>query len=153
MQDTGFIFTSDEPVKHKYYVGDLCYVMHDVWSEVCDLTFPDDNTELQGRFQLKDGREFFIYGTAYGDGEYLDNEGRRYLVDSGTVGAIRVEDIQDPAGKELITSDCKYAHVVEMNIPLTERVCSYYRGTILMGEVCIFTNVDDEGWEEDEDED
>lgn len=24
----------------RYYVGDLCYVMDDVWDEVCDLMFP-----------------------------------------------------------------------------------------------------------------
>ncbi len=40
----------------KYYVGDLCYVMHDVWDEVCDLMFPHDNSGVYGKFKLKDGR-------------------------------------------------------------------------------------------------
>jgi hypothetical protein len=36
------------------------------------------------------------YGTAYGDGEYLDGEGRRYPVDAGLIGCIKVDDI-DPS--------------------------------------------------------
>jgi hypothetical protein len=153
MADTGFVFVNDaDKNPTQYYVGDLCYVMHDVWDEVCKLTYPDDKTEINGRVQLKDGREIFIYSTTYGDGEYPDNEGRRYLVDSGTIGAIRVEDIHDPAGKELIASGCKYAHVVEMSNPLTEKVCSNFNGAILLGEVCVYTNNDDDEWEDAEEE-
>jgi hypothetical protein len=25
----------------RYYIGDLCYVMHDEWDEACALFFPD----------------------------------------------------------------------------------------------------------------
>ena len=79
-----------------YYVGDLCYVMHDVWQEVCDLTFPPDRKTgrgLEGIFTLKDGRKFAIFGTAYGDGVYLDEDGEEYGVDSGTLGCILKDDI------------------------------------------------------------
>ena len=36
----------------KYYVGDLCYVMHDEWDEVCGLFFKgrDDHGCNQGVF-------------------------------------------------------------------------------------------------------
>ena len=39
----------------KYYVGDLCYVMHDEWDEVCGLFFKgrDDHGCNQGMFELK----------------------------------------------------------------------------------------------------
>lgn len=80
----------------RYYVGDLCYVMHDVWDEVCDLMFPHDNVCSYGKFKLKDGREFAVYSTAYGDGTYFDNSGREYWVDAGVIGCIFESDIRDP---------------------------------------------------------
>lgn len=79
-----------------YYVGDLCYVMHDEWDEVCSILFGDseDNIIPEGEFRLKDGRRFALYSTAHGDGTYKDNEGNRYMVDAGSIGCIRIEDIR-----------------------------------------------------------
>ena len=77
----------------KYYVGDLCYVMNDVWDEVVDLIFTKDGRPLNGEFNLKDGRRFAIYTTAYGDGTYYDGEGGRYFVDAGVIGCILESDI------------------------------------------------------------
>lgn len=81
----------------RYYVGDLCYVMHDVWDEVCDLMFPHDNSGVYGKFKLKDGREFAVYPTMYGDGSYYDGSGREYWVDAGVIGCILESDIRDPS--------------------------------------------------------
>lgn len=79
-----------------YYVGDLCYVMHDEWDEVCDILFADseDNMIPEGEFTLKDGRRFALYSTAHGDGTYYDNDGNSYSVDAGSIGCIRIEDIR-----------------------------------------------------------
>jgi hypothetical protein len=77
----------------KYYVGDLCYVMNDVWDEVVDLIFTEDGRPLNGEFNLKDGRRFAIYTTAYGDGTYYDGEGGRYFVDAGVIGCIAMDNI------------------------------------------------------------
>ena len=78
----------------KYYIGDLCYVMNDAeWLEVCDLTIQGSRV-IDGEFQLKDGRRFAMYGTAYGDGTYYDYYGHSYSVDSGSIGCIRMEDIK-----------------------------------------------------------
>ena len=78
----------------RYYVGDLCYVMTDEeWSEFCDLTIRG-NTVLDGEFQFRDGRRFASYSTMYGDGLYQDQYGRKYSVDAGLIGCIRVEDIR-----------------------------------------------------------
>lgn len=79
----------------KYYVGDLCYVMHDEWDEVCGLFFKDrdDHGCNEGEFTLKDGRRFVSYNTKYGDGCYFDQHGNEYGVDAGLIGCIRVEDI------------------------------------------------------------
>lgn len=79
----------------RYYVGDLCYVMHDVWDEFCDITI-DDRRCLDGVFTLKDGRRFATFGTAWGDGYYKDDEGRGYSVDAGLIGCILESDILDP---------------------------------------------------------
>lgn len=78
-----------------YYVGDLCYVMHPQWNEVCNLTITG-NESLDGEFNLSSGVRFSIHSTAYGDGSYQDEQGREYPVDSGTIGCIRVEDVYDP---------------------------------------------------------
>jgi hypothetical protein len=82
----------------RYYVGDLCYVMHDVWDEVCDLMFPNryNGPGVYGKFKLKDGREFAVHSTAYGDGCYYDGMGREYSVDAGVIGCILESDIRDP---------------------------------------------------------
>lgn len=79
----------------KYYVGDLCYVMHDEWDECCHLFFKGrtDHSCNEGEFNLKDGRRFASYTTKYGDGEYSDQMGNRYGVDAGLIGCIRLEDI------------------------------------------------------------
>lgn len=79
-----------------YYIGDLCYVMHDEWDEVCDILFADseDNIIPEGEFRLKDGRRFALYSTAHGDGTFKDNEGNSYSVDAGGIGCIRIEDIR-----------------------------------------------------------
>lgn len=79
----------------KYYIGDLCYVMHDVWDEFCDLTIKG-NECLSGEFTLKDGRRFATYSTKYGDGLYPSNIGANLSVDAGIIGCIKVDDIRDP---------------------------------------------------------
>jgi hypothetical protein len=76
-----------------YYVGDLCYVMHDCWDEVCEL-LGDCN---EGEFQLKDGRRFSIYNTQWGDGNFESNGFFSFSVDSGTLGCILKDDIADPS--------------------------------------------------------
>ena len=80
----------------KYYVGDLCYVMHDEWDEVCGLFFKgrDDHGCNQGVFELKDGRKFASFNTKYGDGAYFDQYGEEYGVDAGLIGCILVSDIK-----------------------------------------------------------
>jgi hypothetical protein len=79
----------------EYYIGDLCYVMHEEWDEVCSLFFKGNTNGgcNQGEFVLKDGRRFAGYNTKWGDGEYRDQFNNRYLVDSGCIGCILVSDI------------------------------------------------------------
>lgn len=78
-----------------YYVGDLCYVLHAEWDEVCELLFEGrtDHGCNEGVFNLKDGRAFAIFNTAYGDGVYEDNFGAPYMVDAGSIGCVKLSDI------------------------------------------------------------
>lgn len=78
----------------RYYIGDLCYVMHPEWKEFCDVTIQDEQC-LDGEFVLADGRRFASFRTAYGDGTYRSNIGTEHSVDAGLIGCIRVEDIHD----------------------------------------------------------
>jgi len=81
----------------EYYIGDLAYVMHDVWDEVCELLYPEDSVGrgLEGEFTLKDGRKFALYSTNYGDGVYNTDFGYSCSVDSGSIGCILKSDIRD----------------------------------------------------------
>lgn len=80
----------------KYYIGDLCYVMHKEWDEACELFFAGrtDHGCNEGKFKLADGREFVNFNTKYGDGVYFDGL-FSCGVDSGSIGCIRVEDIKE----------------------------------------------------------
>ena len=86
----------------KYYIGDLCYVLHDAWDEFCEITI-EDNRCLEGEFTLKDGRRFATYHTAHGDGTYEDELGRCYPVDAGLIGCILLSDIKDETYDDLTT--------------------------------------------------
>lgn len=84
-----------------YYIGDLCYVMHKEWNEVCGIIIHGNNC-IEGVFELNDGREFGLWMTAYGDGMYLDNEGREYPVDAGLIGIIAIDDIDESEKENLL---------------------------------------------------
>jgi hypothetical protein len=77
----------------KYYVGDLCYVFNDEdWNQICKIII-DGHSCLEGEFNLPDGRRFAIFNTAWGDGEYEDQNGHSYSVDAGSIGCTLVDNI------------------------------------------------------------
>jgi hypothetical protein len=117
----------------KYYIGDLCYVMHDQWDEFCDITI-DDRVCKEGEFRLKNGTNFATYGTQYGDGTFYDQNKYEYGVDAGLLGCIRVEDIDDPEGIERME---ELGHVYTFDRPF--RTGRTSDGTIYFGHVRIPT--------------
>jgi len=124
----------------KYWIGDLCYVMHDEWDEFCG------QIESGGEYTLKDGRQYAWQNTAYGDGEYHDNFGNSYGVDAGLIGCILLSDIE----ANVTRNDISLGHVYEFN---QEFECTYDEGVIKFGnEVSIDTIGYDEEYDEDEDE-
>ena len=119
----------------KYYIGDLCYVMHPEWDEFCSLTINGHNV-LDGEFNLKDGRRFATFTTKWGDGTYKDEQGRTYGVDAGLIGCINVEDITPSELENL-----KDGHVVEF---VNDFSTFSAGGIIRIGSVCIDTDFEEE---------
>ena len=80
----------------RYFIGDLCYVMHDKWDLFCEETIIYDNHSVKdGEFTLSDGTQVASYCTYFGDGLYYDEDGKEYPVDAGLIGCILVSDITD----------------------------------------------------------
>ena len=133
----------------RYYIGDLCYVMHDEWSECCDLFFPPGalGRGVEGEFVLADGRRFASFGTAYGDGTYPSNIGTDHAVDSGSIGCIRVEDIRDNTYSQERLEEL--GAFVDFDQPFE---VSTDAGLLKFGHILIETN-NDYDWDEDEYED
>ena len=126
-----------------YWIGDLCYVMHPEWKEMCNLFFAGrtDNGCNEGKFTLADGRSVFAGNTAWGDGFYQDNEGRGYGVDAGVLGIIAVSDISEKERENNLDG----GHVIEFHQEFT---VSVELGSFNFGGICIETGYDDEEEEE-----
>ena len=126
-----------------YYIGDLCYVMHGEWNEVCNLTIVG-NKVLDGEFNLADGRRFATFTTHWGDGTYQDQQGREYSVDAGLIGCIALENIDLTNPENSITG----GQIVEFVQPFSTWSAG---GEIRIGNVLIdtdYTEVEEELEEE-----
>jgi hypothetical protein len=119
----------------RYFLGDLCYVMHDVWDEVCSV-IDLDNDEWE--YELEDGRKFILFSTAFGDGQYNDLDGNPYSVDSGTIGAIKVDNIVDTTGLSNALS-LGLGHIHEFPAEIEGFDCFYDEGVISIYSVSIDT--------------
>lgn len=68
----------------RYFLGDPCYAVPDeLWHDL--LASCDYFNEPVGNVA---GHRVVAFSTAYGDGEYYDNQGRRYPVDAGLIGVV-----------------------------------------------------------------
>jgi len=139
----------------KYYCGDLCYVMHDEWDEVCGLFFEgrEDHGCNQGVFQLKDGRKFASFNTKWVDGGYRDQYGRSYSVDAGLIGCIAIKDTDLDSGDNFTRG----GQIIEFERDFevhggTGLSRSEWDGVIKIGHIEINTNGDDNYEEEEEEE-
>jgi hypothetical protein len=127
----------------EYYIGDLCYVMHDEWDEVCGFICDHERgSAIEGEFTLKDGRRFAVYNTAYGDGVYYDQHDNDYGVDAGVIGCIRTADISE-SDKENIPDG--HVHLFEKEFPTYTD-----GGKLYFGDVVIDTDPDYEEEYDDE---
>ena len=133
--------TSEIMPAGEYFIGDLCYVLDSRWGEVCDKIIDGDEV-LEGRFELRDGLEFAVFSTCFGDGVYEDGAGNEYGVDSGSIGCVKVEDIDASCSKKDLH---QIGRVVRFDTPFIVRVLSdggrWYANTykLCFGEVEIET--------------
>ena len=140
-----------QTTSHKYFIGDLCYVLSDEWGDVCDLTLDPLNDEDDREFQFDDGREFLMMSTAYGDGTYIDQFGNQYPVDSGTIGAVKVEYLHPDILAEALERGLGAVH--EFGYELHELDCENDNGTLYFERVSIPTGYEEEEEEEYEEDD
>jgi len=128
-----------------YYIGDLCYVMQDVWEEVCGIMFTDNTRGNEGEFTLKDGRQFAVYCTTYGDGTYSDQLGRKYWVDAGVIGCILESDIVEYTTSWGSTNNTEGGNITKFDIDFPTGKTEF--GEIQIGHICIETESDDEDYD------
>ena len=73
----------------RYYVGDLCYVIDDNdWDYMCEYVIENNDFKVKER----NNAHMAAFNTTYGDGRFEDDFGRKYSVDSGTIGCIHFDD-------------------------------------------------------------
>lgn len=115
----------------EYFVGDPCYgVPADRWMEW--LHAADYENAHPMLVAELDGKTVVGVSTAYGDGTYDGSDGEGYPVDSGLIGVVPVE---------LVEEDSPWGmNKVSFANPFT---CSYNDGTITIGHITIETG--DEG--------
>ena len=113
-----------------YYIGDLCYVMHDKWNEICGIIC--DGDFHGGEFQLEDGTRLVSHDTAYGDGLYWDESGNAYGVDAGLIGCVLVSDISEQEQPHVT-----FGHVHVFDAPFSTRSVN---GVIQFGGIRIDTD-------------
>jgi hypothetical protein len=127
--------------KGKYWCGDLCYVLDNDWDQVCNFLFGKGG-KGGGESQLENGVRFAVYGTAWGDGGYLDQHGNCYGVDAGVIGCVKVDDLY-----KIGEAPASGGHIHEFD---NDFETGYDEGTIYFGDLRIET--DPKADEEDEEE-
>jgi hypothetical protein len=96
----------------------------------------------KGEFQLSNGVKIAIYGTAWGDGGYLDQHGNCYSVDAGVIGCVKVDDLE-----RIGESTASGGHVHEFK---NDFDTGYDNGTIYFGDLRIETDPEHSEDEDDE---
>lgn len=85
-----------------------------------------------------DAGDFYCFPTEFGDGEYFDTEGNRYLVDSGRLACIEVDEVTEVERLNEVMG-MGIAHIFEMD-GLLFCDCGTENGVIWFGCVTIDTN-------------
>jgi hypothetical protein len=151
----------------RYYIGDLCYVLNsEEWNTYCanydwehdaNTCKDEDGYDCENCLEpekfdwdnLGAERPYFAFPTAFGDGRYSDQFGNQYCVDSGGIGAIRVEHANPEKLADAIERGLGHIHEFDDcdGEALTAGMCEYDNGTLYFGTVEIYTAGD---YEEDE---
>lgn len=120
--------------KGKYYIGDPGYVFDKNWDLV--LTITDD-------FKIKNpifGFNNYLVGyTKNGDGEFSDNFGRNYSVDSSLLGILPIEllGIDNILSLEDFSLEDDYFNIIEFE---EDFICYEHNGYFEFGHLWIETD-------------
>lgn len=133
-----------------YVISDPCYVIdredYDVLLEETNYfgVDRDDICERGGGIftDSRTGRQFAVLSTLWGDGYFPSNVGKSFPVDAGCIACVPIEMVQphvseDPGVMKIIMEQPFKIH--------------YDEGTIIYGDVEIYTGEDGEGWDTQED--
>ena len=114
----------------RYYIGDPMYVFSDELGDklVDAIDFDRDKIIEFNGFVL------WVHTTSWGDGLYTDQNGAEFAVDSGLLGAIPIDLLDDPSGLDsgTIVDAPNGLHV------------EYEAGTFWLGNTIIKTEDDEE---------
>lgn len=128
-----------------FFIGDPCYVLsderYDIWGN--EYGYTDGRIKIEDYFML-------VHGTAWGDGEYFDEQGYSYGVDSGTIAVIPLELVKQDI-EDVNEGDFEYGRIVFGK----EATLNYEDGFFYINidndtEVNIDTDPREEEYEEDE---
>ena len=124
-----------------YYIGDLCYILpQDLYDKmVCSFKYET------GEWFTVDGVRFAFGSTADGDGEFVDNVGRKYPVDAGILGIVELNAAFVP--KNISNEHGDLGHIVQFEEEPLVVTCD---GNFRFGNICIDTrDQEDEYYEGD----
>lgn len=80
----------------KYFIGDISYIFNNrSWDEIVAV-----NNFNSAPFEVNASLVWAAH-TANGDGEYEDQNGNKYPVDSGVLGAVPIDLVENPERESL----------------------------------------------------
>ena len=88
----------------KYYLGDPVNVLP---SKILVGIWGNEYNHNNGKYNIYE-KEFVVHNTNKGDGKFNDTKNRTYFIDSGVLGLIHIDLIED---KELLSN--KFGHIFE----------------------------------------
>lgn len=125
-----------------YWLGDPCYVIpSEDWNAYLEAYWKS-RVVLDDIFQFK-GKACIAFSTAYGDGEYKDQDGNTYCVDSGLIGLTPVTLCGPPIDH--------LAKSVQLLAFVGDLVCYSEKGLLTFGRYEIDTDNYKTWWEDEED--
>lgn len=131
--------------KGRYFVGDPCYSAgqdNASWQKWCDKA---DEGDPEGNMLAATYNGYPVIGvhTAHGDGDYSDQEGNEYGVDSGMIGVVPAELISKAGWNEKSLSAMGDWVDFDNDVQITHN-----KGVISIGHISINTDPDNELEEE-----
>lgn len=144
-----------------YYIGDLCYCFPNqgpkepLWGELCNILFNGvENPQGWKKFFDFHGHRVGTDSTEWGDGRYDGSDGKKYAVDSGSIGILPIELMRFAEPEYTDERLSELASIVTFDKPFRVK---FDNGEFWFGDIYINTCDEEEeeepwGYEKEEDE-